>query len=47
VLWVGGNTPTRRIAEIARSAGIELVVPSDAPGFGIELKLSDIERATV
>ena len=23
------------------------IVPSDAPGFGVELKLSDIERATV
>ena len=98
-LWVGGATPTRRIAEIARSAGIELalhcagndpygqhlgvalaanttsemyyggpvpedvmatyrplpgmapvvegtIVPSRAPGFGIELELSDIERAT-
>jgi len=98
-LWVGGVTPTRRIAALAQSSGIELalhcagndpygqhlgvalaantvsemyyggpipedlmatfrplpgmgpvvdgtIVPSDAPGFGIDLKLSDIERAT-
>lgn len=97
-LWVGGATPTRRIAELAHSSGIELalhcagndpygqhlgvglaanttsemyyggaipddlmatfrplpgmapvidgtIVPSDAPGFGIELELSDIERS--
>ncbi len=98
-LWVGGATPTRRIAALAEAGGVELalhctgndpygqhiglalaanttnemyyggsipddlmatlrplpgmapvvegtIVPSDAPGFGIELTLSDVERAT-
>ncbi|MGY9072658.1 MAG: enolase C-terminal domain-like protein [Acidimicrobiales bacterium] len=97
-LWVGGATPTRKIAELADRYGVALsvhcgandsfgqhlayglanntwaemyigsargaslmdsyratpgmslpvngeIVPSDAPGFGIELTLSDIERA--
>ncbi len=98
-LWVGGATPTRRIAAIAEEAGVELamhctgndpygqhlgvalaanttsemyyggsipddmmatlrplpgmapvvngtIVPRNAAGFGIELSLSDLERAT-
>jgi L-rhamnonate dehydratase len=98
-LWVGGATPTRRIAALAEEAGVELalhctgndpygqhlglalaanttsemyyggpipddlmatlrplpgmapvvdgtIVPRNAPGFGIELALGDVERAT-
>jgi hypothetical protein len=44
--------PDDLMATLRPLAGMGLVVdgtivPSDAPGFGVELKLSDIERATV
>jgi hypothetical protein len=51
-MYYGGPVPEDLMATFRPLPGVGLVVdgtivPCDASGFGVELKLSDIERATV
>ena len=50
-MYYGGPIPEDLMATFRPLTGMRpvvdgTIVPSDAPGFGIDLKLSDIERAT-